>query len=219
MELVYANLGTLSGVTLLLLSVGLSLGLRPWPEQRWVRPWLASFWVSSLTILALSLPLAWPVFHVAPLKIRTFAVLNSGFFLAAGLQALGWLRIRWPRAPLGLVFAPVGIYLALFFLLGCEQDSRARVILFSSLEAAVHAFTAYWAYQGLQRISPHLCGAATAVISLHTLYYLGRTSLVVLLPAESDFSVSVAIAVMEGLLYNLVIAYLQWLILTEGESA
>lgn len=215
MEMVYANLGTLSGLCLLLLAMGLTLGLRPLPELPWVRPWLASFWVAALTILALSLPLALPILHVAPLRIRTFAVLNSGFFLAAGLQALGWLRIRWRKVPLWLVFIPQGIYVILFFAVGGEHNALARVVLFSALEALVHGVTAYWAYQGLLRISPHLTKVATGMIALHALFYLGRTGLALLLPVEGDYSISVAVAVMEGLIYNIVIAYLQWLILTE----
>ncbi len=219
MELVYANLGTLSGVALFVLALGLTLGLRPLPDYPWVRPWLASFWVASLTLLALSLPLAWPQLHVAPLRIRTFAVLNSGFFLAAGLQALGWLRIRWKGAPAWIVLIPVGTYLTLFFAVGGEHDGLARLILFSAMEAVIHAATAYWAYHGLRRISPHLNGVTTAVITAHALFYLGRTGVALFLPAEGDFSISVAVAVMEGLLYNIALAYLQWLILTEGEQA
>ncbi len=219
MELVYANLGTLSGVALFLLALGLTLGLRSLADLPWVRPWLASFWVASLTLLALSLPLALPQLHVSPLQIRTFAVLNSGFFLAAGLQALGWLRIRWKRAPVWIVLIPVGTYLILFFAVGGEHDGLARLILFSGLETVVHAATAYWAYQGLRRISPHLSGVTTAVIAGHALFYLGRAGVAIFLPAEGDFSISVAVAVMEGLLYNIALAYLQWLILTEGEQA
>ncbi|HJV89624.1 MAG TPA: hypothetical protein VJ623_04905 [Holophagaceae bacterium] len=219
MELVYANLGTLSGLSTLLLAVGLTFGLRPWPALPWVRPWLASYWVSALTLLSLSLPLAWPVLRLAPLDLRTFAVLNSGFFLAAGLQGLGWLRLRGMKAPLPLAMLPMATYLGLFFTTGAEGDARIRLVLFSSLQALLHGAMAAVVPGGLRRVAPRLGQVVSGLLTLHALFYVGRTALALLLPAEGDFSVSVAIAVLEGLIFNLGIAYFQWVVLTEGESA
>ncbi len=217
MDMVYANLGTLSGVSMLLLALGLSMSLRPWAAQPWLRPWLASFWIAALTLLTLSLPLVLPFLPVSPLKMRTFAGLNSGFFLMAGLQTVGWLRMQWKGCPSVLAALPMAAYIVLFFTLGAEGDARTRVILFSAMQAGLHAFMAILAYRGLQRVSPNMTLVVTGLLTLHALFYAGRTALVLFLPLEADLSVSVAISVLEGLLFNLMLGYFEWLILTESE--
>jgi hypothetical protein len=218
MDLVYANLGTLSGISMLLLTLGLALGLRPWTDHPWLRPWVASFGVNALTLLSLSLPLALPFLPIAPLQTRTFAFLNSGFFLVAGLQAIGWLRLNQRPAPLWLAAIPMALYVLLFFTLVGEKDMRSRVVLFSLLQAGLHAFMAFLAYRGLKRVAPNMGIVATVLLGLHALYYLARAGLALGLPAHGDYSISVALAVMEGLIFSLLLGYLEWLILTEGEA-
>ena len=217
MELVYSIIGTFSGVCLLLLAAGLSMALRPWPDQPWVAAWVGSYWAEALTLLALSVPLLMPALALAPLRVRTFAVLNSGFFLVAGLQAYGWFRMRGSRGVILLTVAPMGVYLILFFLLGGELNARARVLIFSTLQALLQGLTALWAFQGLRRIGSKLGPAIPIVLGLHTLFYLVRGALVLLLPPGDDFALSVAIAMVEGLLFNFVLAYLQWMVITEGD--
>ncbi|HJV22624.1 MAG TPA: hypothetical protein VJ570_08000 [Holophagaceae bacterium] len=219
MELLYSHLGTFSGTAQLLLALGISLGLRPWPAHPWIRPWMASYWISAFTLLALSMPLVWSAIPLTPLKAPTFPLLNSGFFLSGGLQALGWLRMRRARLPLVLALVPVGLYLALFHLLGGAQEARVRVLLFSSMETLLFGLTAAWARQGLLRVSPRLARVIPAVLAFHAAFYFVRTGLALFFPSADDYLLSVAVAMMEGLVFNLALAYLQVVVMMEEEGA
>lgn len=215
MELVYSVIGTFSGICMLLLGVGFSLSLRPWPDHPAVRPWVASYGLNALTLLGISTPLLIPGFSAPSLQLRTFALLNSGFFLVAGLQAFGWLRMRrvsW--APMVAVL-PMAGYLLLFHLLGGTMHARVRVLVFSGLQGILQGATALWAYQALRATRSRLTLPVVTLLAVHTSFYLGRCALTLAVGPQGDFALSVAIAVMEGLLFNVILSYLQWSLLTE----
>lgn len=215
MELVYSVIGTFSGICMVLLGVGFALALRPWSEHPALRPWVASYALNALTLLAISTPLLLPNFAAPSLQLRTFALLNSGFFLVAGLQAFGWLRMRrvsWAPAVAGL---PMLGYLALYHLLGGTMDARVRVLVFSGLQAVLQAATAFWAYQALRGSRSRLALPVVTLLATHTVFYVGRGALTLAMGPANDFALSVAIAVMEGLLFNVILSYLQWSFLTE----
>ncbi len=214
MELVYSTLGTLSGISLFILALAFSLALRPWPPHPWVRPWIASYWVASGTLLGLSLP----VLGRAQVRELTFALLNTLFFAVSGLQALGWLRLRRPKAPLLLAILPVIVYITTLFGLGAQTDFRMRAVAFTSLQAVLHAVMAVFAYRGLKVAVPRLRGWAPALLSLHALFNALRCGYAYAGFPGGDFFMSLAAAVVEGFVFQFLLAYLQWLVLTDEEA-
>ncbi len=215
MELVYSVIGTFSGICMVLLGVGFSLSLRPWPAHPAVRPWVASYGLNALTLLSISTPLLVPSLAAPSLQLRTFALLNSGFFLVAGLQAYGWLRMRQVRWGAAVAVLPMVGYLLLFHLLGGTMDARVRVLVFSGLQAILQGVTALWAYLALRGTRSRLALPVVTLLSMHTAFYLGRCLFTLAVGANGDFALSVAIAVLEGLLFNVILSYLQWSFLTE----
>jgi hypothetical protein len=215
MELVYSVIGTFSGICMVLLGVGFSLSLRPWPNHPALRPWVASYGVNALTLLAISTPLLIPSLSAPSLQLRTFALLNSGFFLVAGLQAFGWLRMRHVRWAAAVAVVPMVGYLLLFHLLGGTMDARVRVLVFSGLQAILQGATAIWAYLALRGTRSRLAFPVVTLLAAHTAFYLGRCIFTLAVGANGDFALSVAIAVLEGLLFNVILSYLQWSFLTE----
>lgn len=213
MELIYWTIGTLTGVSFLLVALGLSLNMRPWPRQPWVRPWLASYWIAALSMIGLALNGLVPASSRPP----AFALAIALFLGGSGFQALGWLRMSRPAAPTALAFLPALLYGVLMFPLHTLENLGTRVALFSGLQTILHIGMAIWAFQGLR--TRRLRGVTTGLLVAHGLFNALRALHALSGFPSGDLFLSILLAMGEGLAFLLLLAYLQWLLLSEEAEA
>ncbi len=216
MEPVYATIGLVWGAVMLLVALGLSLALRPWGPHPALRPWVASYWCLALMLGGAGIL----GFLIRPLlqqdqRLVTLGLASLANVICGGLQIVGWIRFTRPRTALGWALIPPMTYLILASSLGALHHSWTRVLLNTSFQTFLNLAMAILAHQGLSSRGSVGRIALPAVLTFHAGFNVVRGILAWRSPQESDQFILLLAGISEALVFYLILAYLQWLILSE----
>jgi hypothetical protein len=216
MESIYATIGLIWGGLMLLLGLGLGWALRPWGPSPSLRPWVASYLALGLVLVAAAvLGFQYHPLLQAQQRLMTLGLVGLGTMLSSALQLVGWGRLLRPELPLGWAFLPLALFILLAPVTGAYHHHWPRILLNTGSQTLLNLAMAYLAFRGLKARGGSGRVAIPGVLLAHALFNLARGIMAILSPKDSDQFLLVLMGVSEALVFYLILAYLQWLILSE----
>lgn len=216
MDSVYATIGLIWGSLMLLLGLCLGWALRPWGASPALRPWVASYLALGLVLLAAGvLGFQYRPLLQAQQRLMTLGLVGLGTILSSGLQLVGWGRLLRPGLPLAWAFLPLALFIFLAPVVGAYHHHWPRILLNTGSQTLLNLAMAYLAYRGLQARGGSGQVAIPGVLLAHACFNFARGITALLSPKDSDQFLLVLVGVSEALVFYLILAYLQWLLLSE----